>query len=338
MRINCEMLDLRAFLAVLDAGSFHRAAAQLNMSQPSVSRRIKALEAALGVALLERTTRRVKPTSIGRALDPMLRRLVCEFENCVFSLGDFGVRHPGEVTVASIATAASCFLPRVSEEVHHGCIRISDSASWIYRPRRGLSAWPEGEAEFGINFLGASRSDLKFTPLIDDDFVVACRADHPFASRKSIKWDDLAGQSLIISQRSGNRALIDQALARSNLRLNWSFEVVHLSTSFGLVEAGVGMSIVPRLARPLTEHRSIAVIPVCDPVVHRTVGIVERRTGQFSRAATAFRTMLIEEARLLDEASLQTAHPSNTRRRSAKRPEPKRPSANVAMRLLGQRR
>jgi len=312
MRINCEMLDLQAFLAVVDAGSFHRAAGLLNMSQPSVSRRIKALEGALGVALLERTTRRVKPTTIGRALDPMLRRLVCEFENCVFSLGDFGVRHPGELTVASIATAASCFLPRVLKKftTSHPDIRfrIVDLSA-----EEGLECVARGEAEFGINFLGASRPDLKFTPLIDDNFVVACRPDHAFASRKSVNWSDLAGQSLIISQRSGNRALIDQALARSNLRLNWSFEVVHLSTSFGLVEAGVGISIVPRLARPLTENRSIAVVPVCDPVVHRTVGIVERRTGQFSSAATAFRQMLVEEARLIDDGSSTVAKSPNAR-------------------------
>lgn len=312
------MLDLQAFLAVVDAGSFHRAAGLLNMSQPSVSRRIKALEGALGVALLERTTRRVKPTTIGRALDPMLRRLVCEFENCVFSLGDFGVRHPGELTVASIATAASCFLPRVLKRftASHPDIRfrIVDLSA-----EEGLECVARGEAEFGINFLGASRPDLKFSPLIDDNFVVACRADHAFASRKSVNWSDLAGQSLIISQRSGNRALIDQALARSNLRLNWSFEVVHLSTSFGLVEAGVGISIVPRLARPLTENRSIAVVPVCDPVVHRTVGIVERRTGQFSSAATAFRKMLVEEAKLIDDGSPTVAKSPNARPKVVRR-------------------
>jgi DNA-binding transcriptional LysR family regulator len=307
MRINCEMLDLQAFLAVLDSGSFHRAAGQLNMSQPSVSRRIKALETALGVALLERTTRRVKPTSIGRALDPMLRRLVCEFENCVFSLGDFGVRHPGEVAIASIATAASCFLPRVLKKftaLHPDIrFRILDSSA-----EEGLECVARGEAEFGINFLGASRSDLKFTPLIDDHFVVACRSDHEFASRKFVNWSDLVGQSLIISQRSGNRALIDQALSKSNLRLNWSFEVVHISTSFGLVEAGVGISILPRLALPLADERPIAAVPVRDPVVHRTVGIVERRTGQFSSVATAFRRMLVEEAKLLDDGAAPARH------------------------------
>lgn len=299
MRINCEILDLKAFLAVLDAGSFHRAATQLNMTQPTVSRRVRALEAALGVTLFERTTRRVTLTGVGRALDPMLRRLVCEFENCIFSLGDFGVRHPGEVTIASIATASSSFLPRVLKRfmTTHPDVRfrIMDLSA-----EEGLECVARGEAEFGINFLGASRPDLKFTSLIDDDFVVACRADHEFASRKFISWSDLSGESLIISQRSGNRALIDQALAKSSLRLNWSFEVVHLSTSFGLVEAGVGMSIVPRLAGPLTPNRSIAVVAVRNPVIHRTVGIVERRSGQFSRAAIAFRKMLVEEANLID--------------------------------------
>lgn len=318
MRINCEMLDLQAFLAVLEAGSFHRAAGQLHMSQPSVTRRVQALEAALGVALLERTTRRVKPTSIGRALDPMLRRLVCEFENCVFSLSDFGVRHPGQVTIASIATAASCFLPRVLKRFagKHPDIqfRIIDLSA-----EEGLECVARGEAEFGINFLGASRSDLKFTPLIDDDFVVVCRCDHAFAAQKSLTWSDLAEQSLIISQRSGNRALIDQALARSNLRLNWSFEVVHLSTSFGLVEAGVGISIVPRLAAPLADHRSIVVVPLCDPVVHRTVGIVERQTGQFSRAATVFRRMLVEEAQLLDAGAVPAKQVTAVKTRAVRR-------------------
>jgi DNA-binding transcriptional LysR family regulator len=314
MRINCEILDLKAFLTVLDTGSFHRAATQLNMTQPTISRRVRALEAALGVTLLERTTRRITLTGVGRALDPMLRRVVREFENCTFSLGDFGVRHPGEVTIASIATAASSFLPRVLGKfvVAHPDVRfrIVDLSA-----EDGLECVARGEAEFGINFLGASRSDLKFTPLADDDFVVACRVDHKFASRKFISWHELSGERLIISQRSGNRALIDQALAKSNVRLNWSFEVVHLSTSFGLVEAGVGMSVIPRMAAPLTAGKSIAIVAVREPVVHRTVGIIERRAAPFSRATTALRKIVVDEARLLRESSKRLPSSSKNARR-----------------------
>ena len=72
MNINFEILDLRAFLAVLELGSFHKAAQSLNLSQPALSRRIQALEASIGAPLLERTTRRVAPSTVGSSLEPMI--------------------------------------------------------------------------------------------------------------------------------------------------------------------------------------------------------------------------------------------------------------------------
>lgn len=293
MRINCEILDLQAFLAVLDVGNFHRAADLLNMSQPALSRRVKALELALGATLLERSTRRVTPTRIGRELEPMLRRLLCEFENCVFSLGDMGARHPGHLTIASVPTAASFFLPdvikRFSALYPDIRFRILDMTA-----KDGLDSVFRGEAEFRVNFLGASRPELKFTPIIDDEFVLACRKDHEFASKSAISWRELIGRPLIVSQKNGNRSVIDQALAKSDLHLNWFIEVGHLATSFGLMESGVGMCIIPRLARPVDDHPLIAVVPLRDPVVKRTIGIVEKRGGQLSRAAMKFRELLLE--------------------------------------------
>jgi DNA-binding transcriptional LysR family regulator len=296
MRINCEILDLKAFLAVLDLGSFHKAADQLNMSQPALSRRIQSLELALGASLLERSTRRVAPTRVGRELDPMLRRLIREFEDCVFCVGDFGAKHSGQLTITSVPTAASAFLPRILKRFRTLYpdigFRILDVTA-----KEGLECVARGEAEFGINFMGASRPELKFTPLIDDEFVVACRTDHAFASQDKLRWRDLAGHPLIVSQKSGNRAVIDQALAKFDLRLDWSFEVGHLATSFGLIEAGVGMSIIPRLARPREDHPLIAVVPLCDPVVKRTIGIVERRSAQLSRAAAKLRELLVDDSK-----------------------------------------
>jgi DNA-binding transcriptional LysR family regulator len=299
--MNCEILDLKAFLTVLDAGGFQNAALQLNMSQPTVSRRIKALETTMGVMLLQRTTRHITLTGIGATLEPSFLRIVSEFESCSFSLGGAG-RQSSRVTVASIATAASTFLPRalkrfaaVYPDAH---CRIIDLSA-----EEGIERVVQGEAEFGINFLGQSRPDLRFTPLINDDFVVVCRGDHGFAARRFIRWRDLVEHPLIISQRSGNRTLIEQALAGSDLHLNWSFEDVHLATSFGLVEAGVGLAIIPRMAGPVTTGKLLVTVPIRDPVVRRTVGLVERRIGQFSRAAAALRRVLVEEMTLHDQSS-----------------------------------
>ena len=80
MRINCEVLDLNAFLTILDMGSFSRAAKALNMSQPAPSRHLRSLEITLRTVLLERSTRPLQISSAGLTLEPFVRRMVDELE------------------------------------------------------------------------------------------------------------------------------------------------------------------------------------------------------------------------------------------------------------------
>jgi DNA-binding transcriptional LysR family regulator len=82
-------------------------------------------------------------------------------------------------------------------------------------------------------------------------------------------------------------------LSKEMLKLNWRHEVNHLSTSLGLVEAGLGASVLPRLATPTGEHPVIAVRPIEEPHVTRTIGIVERRADRLSPAALRFRDLLL---------------------------------------------
>lgn len=293
--MNCELLDLRAFLAVLDLRSFVKSAELLNLSQPALSRRIKALEASFGAPLLERTTRSVTPTALGRELEPMIRRLLGEFEASVLSINTLGVQQRGQVAIACIPTAAFYFLPRVIRAFRERYplvrFRILDLSA-----NEGLESVGRGEAEFGINFMGASSDELVFTPLIEDPFVLACRHDDPLAAKDRLAWRDLEGKPLIgVSRTSGNRLLLDAVLARTTLRLNWLYEVHHLTTSLGLVEAGLGASVLPRLATPSEPHPVIVTRLVGDPVVTRTIGIVERRSGRLSPAAQQFRDLLLAD-------------------------------------------
>jgi DNA-binding transcriptional LysR family regulator len=293
MRINFELLDLRAFLAVLDTGSFHKAAEHLNLSQPALSRRIKALEETIGAPLLERTTRRVAPTTVGRDLKPLLLRLIDELETSVLSMAETGKLQEGQVTIACIPTAAFYFLPlviRQFQELHPRIrIRILDLSAG-----EGLKSVANGECEFGISMLGSSDPDLTFAPLMNDPFVLACHRSHPLAEARSLRWTDLAEFPLIgVSRNSGNRTILDSALSNLGVRLNWFYEVNHLSTSLGLVEAGIGISVLPRLATPQEGHPNIVTIPITDPVVSRTIGIVERHRGRLSPAAMRFRDILI---------------------------------------------
>ncbi|SFD16671.1 LysR family transcriptional regulator [Tropicimonas isoalkanivorans] len=294
MRVNFELLDLRAFIAVVELGNFRKAAEAMNLSQPAFSRRIKSLELELGGPLLERSTRHVAPTAFGREIEPLARRLIDEFENQILSISGVGDQQAGQVTIACIPTAAFYFLPKAIKQFNsrypHIRFRVLDVSSGP-----GLDSVARGEAEFGINFIGASGGDLNFSPLIEDPFVLACRRDHPLAKHRSLTWSDLEDQQLIgVSRASGNRVLMDTALARAPVRLRWFYEVNHLSTSLGLVERGLGVSILPLLATPPEEHPLLMTIPIVDPVVTRVIGIVERPSGRLSPAAQRFRDMLVE--------------------------------------------
>ena len=293
MSINCEILDLRAFLSVVELESFHRAAEGLHLSQPALSRRIQKLEAAIGAPLLERTTRQVSVTALGHELLPLVRRMLEEFDGSLFAAREPGLRRNELVTIACLPTAAFYFLPTVIKQFNqeHPDIRfrILDLTA-----TEGLQAVERGEVEFGINFIGTSDPDLIFERLAEDPFVLAARRDHPLAQQAEVGWDDLAPYRLITVHRSsGNRTMLDATLAKSNIKLRWFYEVTHLSTSLGLVEAGLGISVLPRTATPADDHPFLVTRPLLNPQISRTIGILRRRGSTLSPAAERFRRMLL---------------------------------------------
>jgi len=293
MSINFVSLDFRAFVTVVEQQSFRRAAATLNLSQPALSRRIQKLEADIGAPLLERTTRRVALTAMGREMLPLVRRMLDEFDSSLFAMRQLGQRQAGRVAIACLPTAAFYFLPRViarfNEQYPNVRFSILDLSA-----NDGLRSVAHGEVEFGINLLGSAEPELSFDPLIEDPFVLACRRDHPLAAREAVDWADIEPYHLVtVSRASGNRTLLEAALMRARVHLRWFYEVTHLSTSLGLVEAGLGISVLPQLATPQGEHPIIVTRPIGSPQVSRTIGVVRRRGRQLSPAAQRFFDILM---------------------------------------------
>jgi DNA-binding transcriptional LysR family regulator len=309
MSINFEALDLRAFVSIAETASFHAAAETLHLSQPALSRRVQRLEAMVGAPLFERTTRRVALTTLGRELLPLVRRMLDEFDTSLFAMHTPG-RHAAQVTIACVPTAAFYFLPaviaRFNEQFPDVRFSILDLSA-----ADGLMSVARGHAEFGVNFIGSSDPDLTFEPLLDDPFVLACRRDHPLAKRRRLDWSDLAPYRLVtVSRHSANRTLLETALAKAQVRMHWFYEVTHLSTSLGLVEAGLGISVLPRLATPQGDHPIIVTRPIT-PAVSRTIGIVGRRGRQLSPAAQRFHDMLVKT---WSEAKVSPKPPAPRRR------------------------
>ena len=293
MKINVP--DLEAFVAVADLSSFRRAAEHVHLSQPALSRRIGKLEEALGVRLFDRTTRTVHLTAVGRDFVAKARSLLDGLEHSLLALGDVAASRAGEVTIACVPSAAYYFLPNVIRRYHARYprirVRIIDEAA-----NATLAAVMRGEADFGLNFIGTQDADVEFEPLLREPFVLACRKDHALAAKRRVSWAELGGHDyMTVSKSSGNRLIIDLALAEMRARPTWFYEVRHVSTLVGLVEAGLGVAAVPRLAMPAGNHPSLVSVPLVDPTVERTLGIVRRRGRTLPPAAQALCEMVKEE-------------------------------------------
>jgi DNA-binding transcriptional LysR family regulator len=290
MAIDLE--QLRTFVAVAEAQSLTRATETLHLSLPAVSRRLTALEDELGVALLARSTRRVTLTQTGREFLPRARRLLDELEESLLGIRETAARRRGLVTIACIPTAAYYFLPATladfARRFPNVRVRVMDLAA-----EGVIDAVASGGVEFGIGMEGAVHPEVEFRPLRRDPFVLACRRDHPLAKKRSVRWSELENETLVgVSRRSGNRLILDRALLPRGIRPNWRYEAEHLSTSLGLVEAGLGVAVVPRLALPRSPHPVLVARALTDPQIDRATGVLLRRGAVPGPAARALLDLL----------------------------------------------
>ena len=285
MRI--DTLGLEAFIAIADHGGFGRAARAVHITQTALTRRLQNLEALLEVKLVERTTRSVALTSTGRSFLPQARRLLADLTAAFVELRETGQAQRGNVTIACVPTAGIQYLPRILQEysAHHPANRvvILDHAS------RGVAeAVLSREAEFGIQIAGPLHPELESAPLLEDRFVLICRDDHALAKQTRLRWRQLEAHPLVfVGVESGNRPLLDAALAGERARLQVQYEVQHSSTAVGLVAAGVAAAIVPSLAIQEGAYPRLRAIPLIAPVVSRSLALVTRKGAHLSPAAQA---------------------------------------------------
>lgn len=287
MRINFDFIDLEAFLAVMDTESFHLASERMGLSQSSVTRRIQKLEMVLDSILFERTTRAVKPTLAAKRLKLRAEAILDEAQETTRSLLDESMAYSHQrarsITLATIPTVVSDIIaPAILSfrEKHPGTsIRLLDLAA-----NEVAEAVAQGEADFGICSVATLEPSTRFDLLLDDPMVVAMDNNHWLSGREQVSWADLQHENLILpARRTGNRMLIDDALARAGLPLSWSFEVTRTSTALDLVSAGLGIAPVPRSAGATVDPTQICIKPLGTPVVSRPVGFLTRigqRTGR----------------------------------------------------------
>jgi DNA-binding transcriptional LysR family regulator len=281
MSMNISLRQLRAFLAVARQRHFRRAADNLHLSQPAVSRHVAELESELGVRLFDRNTREVVPTEAGRYLESAIERVLDELEGVLEHVHSEGERKRGKVRVASVPTLSASLMPACiadcARDYPELTIQLHDQAQTLV-----LDSVRGGEVDFGIAIDPPESGEFDCETIMRDPFCLACRTDHPFAKLKTVAWEKLQGQPLILlDYSSGSRPLIDATLRKYGVEANVVQQTGHTYTAFRMVEAGLGISITPALSAP---PASLAMRPLT-PKEQRTVMLIHRRHRSLSPLA-----------------------------------------------------
>ena len=284
--MNVSTRQLRAFIALLEARNFTRAAAASHLSQPAFSALIGQLEQSLGVRLFDRSTRHVELTAEGQEFDLAARRVLGEFDAAVNGMHERAARQRGRISVALLPSLAADWLPTVLagfRAEHPGIeLQVADvlSEPCIERVR-------SGQADFALAATRADTPDLRAEAFCSDDFHLVCRSDHPLATQRQLRPKDLAAWPFIhLSRTSSVRQYIDAATLPQALPS--VLEVDQLATVAGMVRAGLGISVVPALTLYQFRSPELAIRPLRWPGLTRQIFLVRRRDRGFSIAAQGF--------------------------------------------------
>lgn len=307
MRIDYDFLDLEAFLAVKETGSFHRAAEQLNLSQSSVTRRIRKLEAALGSVLFDRTTRDVRPTLAAKQLQLRAEGILQEARETTRALRDESAAYAHQlaqtVTVATIPTVVRPLLApaiRAFEAAgHRARIRLLDRGA-----NDVAEAVAGGEADLGVCSISLLEPSTQFTLLFNEVLVLAAPSGHPIERREEALWRDLEAETLILPARgTGNRLLIDEAMARARSSVRWTYEVGRSTTALELVAAGIGVALLPAMALRGVDPARVVWRRLAAPTISRPIGLLSRSGQKDTSAAAALKAAIaasVADAERLD--------------------------------------
>ena len=286
-RINFDLQQLQAFVAVADKGSFRAAADHIHLSAPALGRRVEKLEELLGARLFTRSTREVRLTRVGEAFLERARAALDDLESAVLGIHEISARHAGRVTVACLPTAAVTFMPQAiasfCAQMPRVRIRVIDEGM-----NEVAAAVVSGEADFAFGFAGVPDAALEFEPLWRDPYLLAIRRDSALARKRVLKLADVADQPWVsVARTSRNRQVLDDYFTASGRSPQAWLEVGHVATVLAMVEAGLGIGIVPSMGVP-RGHRTIAAVKLADVDLHREIGLLTLHGRRLTPVAQRF--------------------------------------------------
>jgi DNA-binding transcriptional LysR family regulator len=287
---------LRVFQAVAQAESFTEAAELLHLTQPGISKHIKAMEEELGVSLFDREARRVSLTQAGEILYNAAKEVIGAVATAEQRIQELAGLRRGRLRVGASFPIGLYLLPRVVAGYRkaHPAIEVKLSISTTANIQAQVL---DNKVDFGLVSADVQHPKLTSIVIGTDELVAIVPADHPWSNRRTLSVQDLAGETFIVAARgAGARAVVEGRLREKGIVLT---DVIDFGNAEGVkhaVEAGLGVSIQPRgIVQREIKNGTLNAIRLADIDSEIHYVWIRRKNHHFSSAEQAFIQLLHEQ-------------------------------------------
>ncbi|QXI29223.1 LysR substrate-binding domain-containing protein [Pseudomonas vanderleydeniana] len=295
--MHFDLIDLRLYLNILDAGNITAGAARSHLSLAAASARIRALEASLGTPFFLRGRRGVSPTPAGKALAQHARLILLQSERLREDLADYANGVKGQVRLLCNTTALSEYLPeRLADFLReHPPVDVDLQELPSLRIVHALS---QGVADLGIVSDAVDTRDLQTRPFQDDPLVLVIPRDHPLAALAQPKFSDTLRHELVgLAADSALAVYLEEQALHLGQRMQLRVRVESFDAVLRMVARGAGPGIVPQatLDRWPVDSRLVS-RPLPEPWARRKLLLCARSFEHLPSYAKALLDALSEPA------------------------------------------
>jgi len=287
--------QIEAFTQVATHSSFSRAAEQLQLTQPSITARIQALERELGEELFERGGRGVKLTDAGRVFLPYVEHILQALQEGRDAVEEVRNIQLGSLRLGSAITISTYVLPGI---LHRFCQEFPgvDVVIRTGRSEQMLNMLLSDEVQVGI-IRALSAPEIETIPLYDDEIVLVAYPEHRFAQSGSATIGEAAREPIVLFDRgSSYYGMIHDVFRKAAVIPNVAMELDSLEATKRMVEQGLGIALVPvaTVARELEQGILVRVDLSDVQPIKRPIALVYRKNRKRSRTVQAFIDMMAD--------------------------------------------
>jgi len=296
MQRRPSLNSLRLFLQVAQNRSFSETSRNANLSQPALSRTIRLLEEELGTRLFDRNSRNVSLTAAGEAMLPIVERLTADFDHAFSELALTFSGARGRVVIGALPSVAASTLPAAIASF----LKSHPQVEIVVRDHLSGALYQQMQ-ERQIDLAIATppeEGEFTFEPFMDDPMVLVAPAGQQFDGAGPVGWSVFVDQPFIaMAPRSSVRNLTDVAMHKAGITARPLFECTQLATVGAMIEAGLGITALPRSTIDMIQSPNLITRPLGKPVITRAIGIAYLTDRTLPPAAEAFFRHFLGEAR-----------------------------------------